>query len=76
MDDSSITLESTNDINLTANGDLNVQAVNIKLTASSSFSPRGAGGFNDWTPVVEVPLFPHQPSVLKDPVPQLLKGAL
>ena len=47
MDDSSITLQSANDINLTANGDLNVQAVNIKLTASSSFSLSAGGSTLD-----------------------------
>ncbi len=47
MDDSSITVESGNDINLTANGDLNIQAVNIKLTASSSFSLSAGGSTLD-----------------------------
>jgi Rhs element Vgr protein len=43
MDDSSITVQSSGDINLTANGNLNVQADQISLTANSSFS-LDAGG--------------------------------
>jgi Rhs element Vgr protein len=43
MDSSAITVQSAGDINLTASGDLNVQATNISLTANSSFS-LSAGG--------------------------------
>jgi Rhs element Vgr protein len=43
MDSSSITVQSAADINLTANGDLNIQAVNINLTASSSFALSSGG---------------------------------
>lgn len=47
MDSSAITIQSGADINLTATGDLNIKAVNIKLTASSSFSLSSGGATMD-----------------------------